>query len=163
MNMITRFTLCFLLVFPVLSSMGKSARTFDPAHVYAAMAGSDLKELDAVLTELDKTTIASKSAYEGALLMKKAGLLSKPKEKLQVFKSGKEKLEAAIRDNADNVEYHFLRLMIQENAPKILGYKKNIDADSKMVTSSYKTLPSFLRQAVKDYSKASRTLKTADL
>jgi hypothetical protein len=44
------------------------------------------------------------------MLMKKSGLLSKPKKKLKVFKAGREKLETAIRrDDSVNVEYHFLR------------------------------------------------------
>ena len=164
MIMISRCALLLLFILPVITTFGHSSHTrFDPSDVYVAMASNNIKEIDAALTELEKSNLSGKLAYEGAMLMKKSGLLSRPHEKLKVFKSGREKLEAAIRDDSANVEYHFLRLMIQENAPKVVGYKKNIEADSKMVIASYKTLPPFLRQAVKDYSKISKTLKTADL
>lgn len=163
MHMITRLTVAYLLFFPVTIAMGKSARILDPAAVYAAMASTDVRQLDAMLAALEKTNLPAKTAYEGGLLMKKAGLLSKAKDKLKVFKEGREKLETAIRNDSEKVEYRFLRLMIQENAPKILGYKKNLEEDRKMVISSYKTLPAFLQQVIKDYSKSSKNLKPTDL
>ena len=163
MIMIPRCAPLLLFLLPVISILGNSTPArFDPSDVYVAMASSNIQEIDSALGELEKTSLPGKLAYEGAMLMKKSGLLSKPKEKLKVFKSGREKLETAIRDDSANVEYHFLRLIIQENAPKIVGYKKNIDADSKMVMASYNTLPTFLRQAIKNYSKTSKVLKTAN-
>ena len=64
--------------------------------------------------------------FTGALLMKKAGFNAPPAIKLHLFKSGHKMLEAAIRNNPENAEFRFLRLIIQEHAPGILGYKNDI-------------------------------------
>ncbi|MEO6720100.1 MAG: hypothetical protein ABIN67_07025 [Ferruginibacter sp.] len=135
---------------------------FDVATFYAAFSKNDTDQLNALLTELNETSVPAKEAYEGALLMKKAGLLSKAKEKLKLFKSGREKLEAAIKKDPDNYEYRFLRLIIQENVPKIVRYKSNIKEDGALIRSSYKKLPPIVQQAIRDYSKTSKILNPAD-
>jgi hypothetical protein len=162
--MIFRTVLFLLLIFPVVTAFtGTRPQPIDQADVYTAMAATTVKELDEALAAIEKTTLEGKLAYEGALLMKKSGLLKAPGQKLKVFKLGREKLEGAIRKDSGNIEYRFLRLMIQENVPKIVGYKKDIDVDSTLVVNAYKTLSPVLRRAIKDYSKTSKILKTADL
>lgn len=162
--MIFRTVLFLLLIFPVVTAFtGTRPRAIDQADVYAAMAAKTVQELDVALAALENTQLAGKLAYEGALLMKKSGLLKGPSQKLKVFKSGREKLETAIRKDSGNIEYRFLRLMIQENVPKVVGYKKDIEVDSTLVVNAYKTLSPVLRRAIKDYSKISKILKTADL
>ncbi|MEO7766486.1 MAG: hypothetical protein ABIS01_03630, partial [Ferruginibacter sp.] len=104
-----------------------------------------------------------KRAYEGALMMKKAGLIAKPKDKLATFREGRSTLEAAIKNDEGNVEYRFLRLIIQENAPKIVKYRQNLKNDSELVISSFKKLPLAVQQAIRDYSKKSSLLKIGDL
>ena len=94
--------------------------------------------------------------------MKKAGLLSKAKEKLSTFKSGRQKLEAAISREPGNAEFRFLRLIIQENAPKIVKYKTSINEDGMIVRTSFKKLPPVVQQAIRDYSKKSKTLAPSD-
>src|SRR5688572_1158526 len=157
--MIFRTVLFLLLIFPVITAFtGTRPQPIDQADVYTAMAATTVKELDEALAAIEKTTLEGKLAYEGALLMKKSGLLKAPGQKLKVFKLGREKLEGAIRKDSGNIEYRFLRLMIQENVPKVVGYKKDIGADSTMVVNAYKTLSPVLRQAIKDYSKNSKIL-----
>ncbi|MEO6729877.1 MAG: hypothetical protein ABIN01_01580 [Ferruginibacter sp.] len=152
-----------LLFFPVLFSQGKSPVTkFDKSAVYAAMASTDVETVDRILFELKISSIPEKAAYEGALLMKKAGLMTKAKEKLSFFKSGRTKLEGAIKTDEGNIEYHFLRLVIQENAPKIVKYKGNLENDRDLLRSSFKKLDPVVQQAVKDYSKKSKYLKPGD-
>ena len=152
--------LCFL---PGMLAEGRqSPQHFDIASFYTVISKNDTEELNALLTELEGSSVPGKEAYEGALLMKKAGLLSKAKEKLKVFKSGREKLEAAIRKDPDNCEYRFLRLIIQENVPKIVRYKSNIKDDSTLIRSSFKKLPPVVQQAVRDYSKKSKILSASD-
>ena len=137
-------------------------RSFDLSTFYEAIAGNDTNELNSVLTELKQSDLPGKEAYEGTILMKKSGMLSKAKEKLSVFKSGRAKLEAAIQKDPGNCEYRFLRLIIQENVPKVVKYKSNIKEDSTLIRASYKTLSPIVQQAVKDYSKKSKTLTPSD-
>jgi hypothetical protein len=150
-------------LFPEITiKAGQAPKTFDLASFYTTISRNNLSELNAVLQELDESSLPGKDAYQGALLMKKAGLLSKAKEKLSTFKSGRQKLEAAIDKEPGNAEYRFLRLIIQEHAPKIVKYKSNINDDSTMIIASFKKLSPVVQQAVKDYSKKSKTLAPSD-
>lgn len=127
--------------------------------LYAALAGSSAKTIDAQIGQVGAYANAGeKQAYTGALEMRKAGLLSVPAKKLSVFKQGHKKLEAAIKAAPYNAEYRFLRLMIQENAPKNLGYSKNITEDSKIVKEQFASLPAAAQSSVKTYSKKSKSL-----
>lgn len=153
-----------LFVVPVIMAKVKTAApfNFDKAAFYAVMAGKNIDEVNSLLSHLKETAIPEKSAYEGALLMKKAGLLTKAKDKLKLFKSGRTKLEAAIKNDSGNIEYHFLRLIIQENAPKIVKYNGNLQRDVELVRTSFNKLAPAIQQAVKDYSKTSIFLKPND-
>ena len=132
---------------------------FDRSAFYAAMASSKLEEIDAQLTLLKTASIAEKEGYEGALLMKKSGLASKPKDKLNLFKSGRSKLESSIAKDKENTELRFLRLIIQEHAPKLVNYRNELDNDSQIIRTNYRFLPPVVQQAIIDYSKKSTVLK----
>ncbi len=147
---------CFL---PVLLVKGnKSNQGFDRTALYAAMKASQIDDVVAALTDLQKSNLPDKLAFEGALMMKKAALLSKPKDKLNTFKAGREKLETAIQNNPDNIEYKLLRIMIQENAPKIVRYRNELQKDGDLVNAAYKKLPAAAQLAASDYSKNSKVL-----
>jgi hypothetical protein len=94
--------------------------------------------------------------------MRKAGLVKGASNKLSVFKSGHTQLEDAIKKDNSNAEYRFLRLIIQENAPGILGYKSDMKQDGDYIKKSYKDLPQPVKHAISNYSKQSKTLKPAD-
>ena len=136
---------------------------FDRAAFYVALKSVDISEIDKELSLIDAASFAEKEAYKGTLLMKKAGLVKKPKDKLAFFKEGRIKLETELHNNADNVEYHFLRLIIQEHAPKITKYRGQLDEDSEYIKKNYKTLSPAVQQAVLDYSKSSTILHSSDL
>ncbi|MFT3704807.1 MAG: hypothetical protein QM802_20750 [Agriterribacter sp.] len=131
--------------------------------VYKALASNNVKTIDKQLAALEKSNATEDEAYKGTLLMKKAGLVKGPGKKLKIFKEGRLKLEKAIDNHKDNGEYRFLRLMIQENAPGILGYNKEMDEDLKIVQQKYKSLSSDTRDAILSYSKTSKKLKAASL
>lgn len=46
-------------------------------------------------------------------------------------------MEGAIPGDKNNSEYRFLRLMIQENAPDILGYNMEIEEDAAAVKKHF--------------------------
>ncbi|WP_431165245.1 hypothetical protein [Tenacibaculum halocynthiae] len=68
-------------------------------------------------------------AYVVSLEMKQAKYKFFPWKKLSIFNKGKKKLEGLIRDNPDNVDLRYVRLVIQENVPSLLNYKSNITED----------------------------------
>jgi len=142
-----------------LSVTSFAQKTFDIAAFYKAMASTELQDVERQLTILSHTSLAEKEAYEGSLIMKKSGFPAKAKEKLKLFKEGRLKLENAITKDAANAEYRLLRLIIQENAPKVVKYRSDIEKDAAIVQSAYKKLSPAIQQAVIDYSKTSKNLK----
>ncbi|MBL7703690.1 MAG: hypothetical protein JNM14_15680 [Ferruginibacter sp.] len=148
-----------LLVLSFSVNAGTSKTNFDKEAFYNAMAASDINSINNQLNIIKAASINEKEAYEGALLMKKAGLVTKAQEKLSLFKQGRSKLEAAIKKDKDNAEFSFLRLIIQEHAPKVVEYRNNINADVLAIRSNFKTLHPVVQQAINDYTKKSKVLK----
>ena len=151
--------------FVLFSTTGNGMREwqgFDKGGYYTVMASGNIAAVDSLLSLLARGTLKDKEAYEGALLMRKAGLLRRPKEKLSVFRSGARKLETALAKDSSNGEYHFLRLIIQENAPGAVHYNKDVDKDSQFVYRSFKLLSPVVQKAVLDYSKHSKTLRAKE-
>jgi len=149
----------YLLLLSLLLSISLSAQKFDDEEFFKSLASDDIRLVDQQLALVAKSSIKEKEAYEGTLLMKKAGLIPKPKAKLSSFKDGHKKLEQAIGEEPKNAKYRFLRLIIQENAPGILGYKDQIDEDSKYVRESFNTLSPDVQAAVVNYNKTSKKLQ----
>lgn len=157
-GILTAYLLCLCLG-SVKAVAGQGA--FDRSAFYAAMASSRLDEIEQQLTALKTLALPEKEAYEGALLMKKSGLVTKAKEKLSLFKAGRSKLENSIAREIDNPEFRFLRLIIQEHAPKIVNYRNELEKDSKLIRSGFKSLPDVVQTAILDYCKKSTVLKAS--
>jgi hypothetical protein len=152
--------ICLLLLFSFIAVKGNVQNTvFDKSAFYSAMASDNMEAVNNQLAVIKAASINEKEAYEGALLMKKAGLVTKAKEKLSLFKAGRLMLEAAIKKDKENAEFSFLRLIIQEHAPKIVDYSNNIQTDVSAIRSNYKMLHPVVQQAINDYSKKSKVLK----
>jgi hypothetical protein len=157
--------LCLFLLFTSIFTgtlLAQEDDSFNKKDFYKAMAAKDGKLVDKQLAVLDKADFSEKPAFEGALVMKKAGIIKGAGKKLKMFKEGHKKLEAAIAKDKENGEYRFLRLMIQENAPGILGYKDDLDKDSAYIRQSFKKLPADVQQAISSYSKTSKVLRSDD-
>jgi hypothetical protein len=156
------FTLLFFLSNSPVSAR-PTFQTFDKAGFYSAMASGRLEEINHELSVVGASTVKEKEAYEGALLMRKAGLLSHPKEKLATFKSGYVKMESSMTKDSGNIEYHFLRLMIQEHAPKVVHYDKDQEKDSRNIIRSFPSLSPVLQKAILNYCPHSKLLHERDL
>jgi hypothetical protein len=135
---------------------------FNRYNFYEVMKSGRLEEINVELALVDATKIKEKDAYKGALLMKKAGLVKKAKDKLNFFKSGRINFDTAILSDSNNVEYHFLRLTIQEHAPKVVKYRNQLENDRHFLQKFFRNLSPVVQQAVIDYSKTSKVLRTAD-
>ena|SRR6478609_1108461 len=136
---------------------------FSKTVYYETLKKGSLKEINNQLTIIDAATISNKDAFKGTLLMKKAGSVSVPKQKLDLFKSGRIKLETEIKNDSANTEFRFLRLIIQEHAPKTVKYSTNINSDVVIIRSNYKNLSVELQKIIMDYSQTSKYLKPLDI
>ena len=150
-------SLITLFPFNVISEEN-SVITFDKKNYYTIFASNDLNSINAEIKLLASNS--GKSAYEGALMMKRAGIIGNPKERLSLFKEGKTKLEAAIKSNPNTIEFLFLRYMIQENAPGFLGYNSNLEDDKKKFILNYNSFETAVKEAIQNYSKTSKSLSS---
>jgi hypothetical protein len=155
---------CLLLI---LAAAGDSIAAqdrggFKRTAFYGCMRSNDEQAVNEQLDILKTAGIAEQPAFEAALLMKKASLVNGAKKKLDLFKSGHKKLEAAIKKDSSNAEFRFLRLMIQEHAPGLMGYKSDIARDKACILRRFDKLSPVVQQAIKEYSKESTILKPAD-
>jgi len=157
------FVLLFAAVVGITNiNAGSLTQDFDKASYYKILKSGTPKEIDYEISIIDASTLTDKEAFKGALLMRKAGLVDIPKKKLDYFKSGRIKLETVLRNDSANAEYRFLRLIIQEHAPKIVKYSSQIQDDAAFIKKNYKTLSPDIQKIVIDYSHTSKSLKPQD-
>lgn len=129
------------------------------SDIYQLLKSNDLTAINNKIKELSISNSKLNNAYQGALMMKKAGLIKQGKEKIEIFKKGAVLLETELRNDPKNVEFRLLRLIIQENAPKVVKYHKNIQEDVSFIKSNYGSCNAQLKKIISDYSKSSARLK----
>ena len=160
-----KWKIAFIAVFMLITGLLQNsiAQTeFKKSAFYDVMASGDLAAVENQLTIIQGSSIANKGGYEGAMLIRKAGLVKGAKTKLDLFKAGRIKLETAIAADNENTEFHFLRLAVEEHAPKIVKYHNDIDKDKAIVQKNYKSLSPSVQHAILDYCKNSKVLHAED-
>ncbi|MCC8425880.1 hypothetical protein [Mucilaginibacter sp. UR6-11] len=159
-----RMIFALLLLMPGAIVLSKNnQQKFDKAAFYMVMDRGNLDEVSSEIDVVSALSLADKDGYTGALLMRKAGLVKRPAEKLKLFKAGRIKFDTAISADKDNVEFHFLRFAIQEHAPKIVKYHADLEADKKIIIRAYKNLSPVVQHAIMDYTRNSKLLRAQDL
>lgn len=153
-----------LLIIAFMISQATALHASDSVlkNVFSALMSNDTALINSGLKTVSELSLSEKNAFTGALLMKKAGLVTQPAEKLRLFKQGRQLLEGEIKAHPDKTLFRYLRLMIQENSPAMLGYKKNMQEDATMVRNHYKKLSAVVRESVTDYATHSHLLKPTD-
>jgi hypothetical protein len=153
-----------ILIISVIFQSCICSYAIDIKDFYRIFASGTLVEVNTCLQQLkSEKPISQINAFTGAMLMKRANLEKAPKVKLESFKSGYQLLEAEISENPNNIEYHFLRIAIQENAPKYLGYNKNLLEDKGAIIQGFKKLNIFLQNYIIQYCNQSKILSVKDL
>ncbi|CAG4994845.1 hypothetical protein DYBT9275_01480 [Dyadobacter sp. CECT 9275] len=158
-----RAAILLVIMAPVILSAFAQA-TIDRNDYYQILSSESEPGIDGMLKKLETEKQSSQvMAYTGAMLMKKAGFVKGVNGKVKTFKKGVRLLESEIDANPANVEYRFLRLTIQENAPHILKYNQNLAGDKEAILTSYRKLDTTLKNVIADYSRNSKVLKLTDL
>lgn len=107
-------------------------------EIAAANEGANIK-LASLLKDI-KTSDALLSGYKGAAIMIEANHVFNPITKLSRFKKGKQVLENAIKLDPTNIELRYIRLTIQANVPRFLGYSNAISGDKKIIIGALEQL-----------------------
>lgn len=157
------YLIMFFLTLGVAVNPAQAQTGASRARVYQLLKTGNADEIDAELAKLNDSQLSQKTGYEAALLMKKAGLLKKAKEKLKTFKDGRIKMETTIAANPDDTELHFLRLIIEENAPHVVKYKADLPADREIVIKHRHDMSQAAQEALADYAKTSKIIHPSDL
>jgi len=128
-----------------LASMLLSISTPDISDVRAAYRNAidsqeNAENLYAKLTEITAQDDPLLLGYKGATATILANFAKGVKVKTTYFKEGKKLLEQAIATNPKSVELRYLRLSVQENAPKVVRYKKHIPEDKQFILDHYQAL-----------------------
>lgn len=154
----------YTVVFFLLVFCAFKIKSVDRLSFYKVFAGKSEAEIDKELKILQAENGSSlKNAFVGALKMKKASFIKGAGNKVKMFKSGALLLEEEIKGNPGNIEYRFIRLSIQENAPKVLKYNKNLNEDKKLILEGYHRLDPDLKKVIKNYAVGSDVLKMDDV
>lgn len=101
-------------------------------------------------------------AYKGAALALKSKFTSDKKSKKALFIEGITLLENMVKTDADNAEIRLIRLSIQENTPKFLKYKANIEEDKKIILSSFDKQSKELKEYITIYVNQSKVFTEAE-
>ena len=128
------FTSLFL-VSPRLSEVRKN-------YVVAVNDKEVAFQLNEDLTEVTKDDDKIMVAYKGSVLTLMAKFTTTTKEKKAFFKEGASLLDYAILEEPNNIEMRYIRLGVQENAPKVVGYRKNKEEDKQFILDHYKEISS---------------------
>ncbi|ASU34583.1 hypothetical protein [Mucilaginibacter xinganensis] len=154
--------LTFFLLTCGFTKVVLAQQKFEKAVFYSVMASGDLESINNQIETVKVSSSPNKEGYEGALLMRKADKVSGAAKKLKYFKQGRIQLETALLSDNENTEYHFLRLAIEEHAPKIVKYHSDIQNDKLIIQKNFKSLPQSVQKAIIDYCKNSKVLHAED-
>ena len=109
----------------------------------------------AVMSKCNKDT-KTLLAYEGAAIALKSKYTGNLKAKKALFIEGVTQIEKAIKSDPNNAEIRLIRLSIQENTPKLLKYKANIEEDKKMLLATFDKQSQSLKEYIRNYIKQSK-------
>ena len=139
------------LVSPRLSEVRKN-------YVVAVNNKEVTFQLNEELSKINKQDDKILVAYKGSVLTLMAKFTKTSKDKKAFFKEGASLLEYAVSEDSNNIEIRYLRLGVQENAPKVVGYRKNKEEDKQFILDHLDKITSKeLKDIVKDFMMQSET------
>ncbi|WP_271406238.1 hypothetical protein [Tenacibaculum soleae] len=115
---------CFLFILYFFSTQNQV-----PAFVESYHKVSTKEEELRYIKTYKQNNNVDVQAYVISLQMKQAKYKTFPWSKLSVFNKERKRLDELIKTHPNNIHLRYVRLVIQEKMPKILGYNKNIQED----------------------------------
>ncbi|WP_273565335.1 hypothetical protein [Maribacter halichondriae] len=156
-------TLISLLLFAVFWSLAPELSKVRTDYREASNSEEMTKKLHDNLISVSKNDETVLVAYKGAITTMMSKYAEGIKDKKTFFKDGRELLEFAVETVPESVEIRCIRLSVQENAPKIVGYKKNIVEDKQFILDNYASMTDTgAKEFVKGYSLQSDAFSDAE-
>lgn len=107
------------------------------------------------LAEKQSGSDAVTSGYKAAAQIMEAKITKNNRKAL--VKSGATSLESIIKNNPNNIELRLIRLSVQENIPKIVGYRGSIKDDKAFLINNYSKQNTALKSYVKKFAMQSKS------
>ncbi|AKK72281.1 hypothetical protein HX13_02365 [Chryseobacterium sp. P1-3] len=79
-----------------------------------------------------------------------------------LVKTGATSLESIIKSNPNNAELRLIRLSVQENIPKIVGYRGSMKDDKAFLLNNYNKQNAALKNYIKRFAMQSKTITEAE-
>lgn len=143
-----------LFLFSLISIVGNAqdVNTLRAQYPEAVESSAITAKMDAELSKVENAGKPVLLAYKGAVLTLKAKFSKKKSEKKEFFKEGVGFIESAVSADGSNIEIRYIRLSVQENSPRFLGYHKNMEEDKKFILKHFNSISSVeLKDIIKDF------------
>lgn len=112
----------------------------------------------------DKTTSSDPviSGYRAAAQILEAKVTTEKNKRKAFVKNGASALESLIKSNENNTELRVIRMSVQENIPKIVGYSKNLKEDKTFILNNYSKQNAGLKTYIRKFAMQSKTMTAAE-
>ncbi len=98
--------------------------------------------------------------YKAAAKIMEAKIAKSNRKSL--VKTGATSLEAVIKNNPINAELRLIRMSVQENIPKIVGYRGSLKDDKAFLLSNYSKQNAALKSYIKRFALQSKTITESE-
>lgn len=153
-----KFIFAFLIAFlPLQQTNLETLRDFYPK---ASISKANADKFQALASKAQGSD-AVMNAYRGAAKIIQAKF-EKGQGRKALIVSGIKSLEGAVNANPANIELRIIRLSVQENLPKIVGYHSKMAEDKKMILKNYAAQNGSLKQYIREFAAVSKTMTAAE-
>lgn len=102
------------------------------------------------------------TGYKAAAEILEAKVTTEKNKRKSFVKSGATSLENVIKNNPNNIELRVIRMSVQENIPKIVGYSRNLKEDKTFIVKNYSKQNAALKSYIKKFAAQSKTMTAAE-
>lgn len=134
--------LLFSILFVALIVISPDLSKVRVDYINAVYNRENTLKLHQELAGINKSDSKVLVAYKGAVLTLMSKFAKTTKEKKEFFKEGASLIEFAVLESPENIEIRCVRLGVQENAPKVVKYRKSKPEDKQFILDHYKEIPS---------------------
>jgi hypothetical protein len=143
------------ILFLVMFSNNQTLETIRTNYVEASLSKNNADNfLKLVVSQKESSPVYL--AYKGAAISLQSKFTTDKKKRKELFIEGVTLLEKAMKQEPNAIEIRLIRLSIQENTPKLLGYKANIEEDKKFIIANFNQQDAALKKYVSLYVKNSK-------
>lgn len=153
--------LIFTLMFTFFSFFQSDLETLRNSYSKANSSNENAKNFIA-LAEKKSSSDPVISAYKSASKILEAKVTTEKNKRKSFVKSGATTLESLIASNPNNAELRVIRMSVQENIPKIVGYNKNLKEDKTFLINNYSKQNADLKSYIKQFAGQSKTMTATE-